>query len=88
VAITALFSIAVFAIPAGILGWGFESVGEKFQEHRRKKKIIEKIKNNTQTQSEEEEESRYSLRFSTDITGINESETLLCPTCHQPVNIK
>lgn len=26
VALTAVISVAVFAVPAGILGWGFESV--------------------------------------------------------------
>lgn len=36
-AITAIFSVAVFAVPAGLLGWGFESVGEKFIEQRKEK---------------------------------------------------
>jgi len=34
VAITCVFSIAVFAVPTAILGWGFESVGERFIEKR------------------------------------------------------
>ncbi|PRP81546.1 hypothetical protein PROFUN_10908 [Planoprotostelium fungivorum] len=36
-AVTAVFSVAVFAVPAGLLGWGFESVGEKFIEQRKEK---------------------------------------------------
>eukprot|EP01117_Protostelium_nocturnum_P011813 TRINITY_DN4307_c0_g1_i1.p1 TRINITY_DN4307_c0_g1~~TRINITY_DN4307_c0_g1_i1.p1 ORF type:complete len:366 (+),score=116.07 TRINITY_DN4307_c0_g1_i1:60-1157(+) len=36
-AITCVFSVAVFAVPAGLLGWGFESVGEKFIEERKQK---------------------------------------------------
>ena len=65
---------------------GFESVGEKFQEHRHKKKVMERIKNNAAPEEEEEvEESRYSLRFSTDVVPVNESDALICPTCHQAV---
>lgn len=51
-AITAIFSVAVFAVPAGLLGWGFESVGEKFIEQRkekikRKKRAVDVHINNT-----------------------------------------
>jgi hypothetical protein len=42
VGVSAVFSVAVFAVPAGILGWGFESVGEKFQEKRKEKKKKER----------------------------------------------
>ena len=39
---TAVLSIAVFAVPTALIGWGFEPVGEKFIERRREKKRREK----------------------------------------------
>jgi len=74
VAITCVFSIAVFAVPAGILGWGFESVGERFidrrkeakKKRRKKKKEKSKLKKlqgiNTNSMSETTDE--YSLNLS------------------------
>mmetsp|Transcript_20147 Transcript_20147/g.22412 ORF Transcript_20147/g.22412 Transcript_20147/m.22412 type:complete len:319 (+) Transcript_20147:63-1019(+) len=43
VAISVVLSIAMFAVPAGILSWGFEPVGELFINARKAKKI-EKLK--------------------------------------------
>jgi len=48
VAVTAIISVAVFAIPAGIIGWGFEPVASeilKIKREKRKKKIDKEIEN-------------------------------------------
>jgi len=37
VGVTAIFSIAVFAIPSAMLAWGFESEAERLENNRKKK---------------------------------------------------
>lgn len=97
VGLSAVFSVAVFAVPAGILGWGFESVGEKFQEKRKQRKKrqrkLERGQKSISTESSEGVDTEWSLHLSSDSDSNDETEPLeptniqeagCCPRCQRP----
>jgi len=91
VGITAIFSVGIFAVPAGILGWGFESVGEKFQEHRKQKKKDEQAKMKDSTDDTSANPMEYDLHLSSDDSDEESEEEeeeqpkiphgAVCPMC-------
>jgi len=91
VAISAVFSVGVFAVPAGIIGWGFESVGEKFQRHRedlKKKKEIQRLlaKPSNEISSSSDDSEAFSLGIS-DPEDENLENEVICPTCHRALDL-
>lgn len=92
VAITCIFSIAVFAVPTAILGWGFESVGEKFIEKRkiqkklRKKKKREEIEqlrsSGIEVDSRSESTDEFSLNLSSDSSSEDEGNSPIVEVIH------
>jgi hypothetical protein len=100
VAFSSLISIMIIAIPAGLLGWGFENVAEKFAEVRRRREEDKKRRRKLSWKN--------SFRFSRLWDGLIEEEGLVsekmvqildseenfeeitpkepcCPTCGQSI---
>lgn len=91
VAITAVFSIAVFAIPAGLLSWGFETVGERFQAQRKAAKKLKRALNpDKNSDSDEDTFTLSSSEEDEDKPAQNRPVDLIlfdsCPTCGQKIH--
>ena len=66
VLLTAVFSVAMFAIPASMLTWGFEAEAERMAKRARKMATLSNRTESTDFTSDEETDSSYDSGYSTD----------------------
>lgn len=66
VLLTAVFSVAMFAIPASMLTWGFEAEAERMAKRARKMATLSNRTESTDFASDEETDSSYDSGYSTD----------------------
>ena len=73
----AVFSIAVFALPAGLLSFGFEPIAERYQEQREQKKA------ESRARLLAAQEHGYLIldEEGEDEEGEEKKEAMVCPTC-------